>query len=116
MLVWVSVSLADVVDYGEYKFGTRNDAVIFSMQTFSVKLASALAGFLAGVGLSAIGYVANQEPAARTISGMRILMIVIPIVLVLISYIIYAVKFKLKGEFLDEVKEVIAKKHEKEDA
>ena len=29
----VTVVLADVVDYGEYKFGTRNESVTFSIQT-----------------------------------------------------------------------------------
>lgn len=35
----VTVVLADVVDYGEYKLGTRNESVIFSIQTLLVKFA-----------------------------------------------------------------------------
>ena len=47
-----TVMLADIVDYGEYKLGSRNESIIFSAQTLLVKLASALSGWLIGVGLS----------------------------------------------------------------
>ena len=107
MLVLVTVSLADVVDYGEYKFGTRNEAIIFSMQTFVVKLAGAVSGFISGVGLTAIGYVANQDPSPATVSGMQFLMIVVPAILAILTYIIYLLCFKLKGEYLEEVKAAI---------
>lgn len=108
MLVLVTVSLADVVDYGEYKFGTRNEAIIFSMQTFVVKLAGAVSGFISGVGLTIIGFVANQTPAAGTIAGMRVLMILIPGILAILTYVIYLCCYKLRGEYLDEVKTAIA--------
>lgn len=110
MLVLVTVSLADVVDYGEYKFGTRNEAIIFSMQTFVVKLAGAVSGFISGVGLTIIGFVANQAPSAGTVTGMRVLMIVIPAVLAVLTYIIYLFCYKLRGEYLEEVKSAIAAK------
>ena len=41
-----TVMLADIVDYGEYKLGSRNESIIFSAQTLLVKLASALSGWL----------------------------------------------------------------------
>ena len=110
MLVLVTVSLADVVDYGEYKFGTRNEAIIFSMQTFVVKLAGAVSGFISGVGLTAIGYVANQTPSAGTVSGMKVLMIVVPAALAILTYVVYLFCFKLRGEYLDEVKAAIQAK------
>ena len=115
MLVLVTVSLADVVDYGEYKFGTRNEAIIFSMQTFVVKLAGAVSGFISGVGLTAIGYVANQDPSPATVSGMQVLMIVVPAVLAILTYIIYLLCFKLRGEYLEEVKSAIRAKRAQEE-
>lgn len=110
MLVLITVSLADVVDYGEYKFGTRNEAIIFSMQTFVVKLAGAVSGFISGIGLTVIGFVANQTPAAGTVAGMRVLMILIPAVLAVLTYVIYLCCYKLRGEYLEEVKSAIANK------
>ena len=60
VLASTTVMLADVVDYGEYKLGTRNESIIFSCQTLLVKSASAFSGWAIGVGLQMMGYVANQ--------------------------------------------------------
>ena len=45
-----TVMLADVIDYGEVKLGTRNESIVASFQTLLVKTASAVAGWLIGVG------------------------------------------------------------------
>ena len=42
--------MADVIDYGEVKFGVRNESVTCSAQTFLMKAATAAAGGLSGVG------------------------------------------------------------------
>ena len=44
--VIMTIFLSDSVDYGEVMNGTREESVIFSMQTFTVKLASGVAVFL----------------------------------------------------------------------
>ncbi|MGL5314747.1 MAG: melibiose:sodium transporter MelB [Peptostreptococcaceae bacterium] len=98
-----TVMLADVVDYGEFKLGTRNESIVFSVQTLLVKAASAVSGWLVGVGLSLVGYVAGATQTAATIMGMRIIMIGVPIVCAIVMYIIYKSKFKLNGEFHDKV-------------
>ena len=46
--VVITVFLANTVDYGELKNGRREESVIFSMQTFVVKLASGIAAFIIG--------------------------------------------------------------------
>ena len=43
-----TVMLADVIDYGEVKLGTRNESIVASFQTLLVKTASAVAGWLIG--------------------------------------------------------------------
>ena len=40
--VIITVFLANTVDYGEFKNSRRDESVIFSMQTFVVKLASGI--------------------------------------------------------------------------
>ena len=50
--VIMTIFLSDSVDYGEVMNGTREESVIFSMQTFTVKLASGVAVFLVFILLS----------------------------------------------------------------
>ena len=94
-----TVMLADVVDYGEQKTGLRSESIIFSVQTMLVKGAGALAGFLIGFGLTLIGYVPNEVQSAETIVGLKVLMILIPAILVLLSAIIYKKTYRLDERF-----------------
>ena len=99
-----TVMLADIVDYGEYKLGSRNESIIFSAQTLLVKLASALSGWLIGVGLSLIGYVAGAAVQSNiTIIGIRVIMTIIPSIVALVMYVIYKSKYKINGSFHDEI-------------
>ena len=103
-----TVMLADIVDYGEYKLGSRNESIIFSAQTLLVKLASALSGWLRGVGLSLIGYVAGAAVQSNiTIIGIRVIMTIIPSIVALVMYVIYKSKYKINGSFHDEILQVI---------
>lgn len=96
--------MADVIDYGEVKFGVRNESITCSAQTFLMKAAMAVAGGLTGVGLQLVGYNAKAEvQAAGTIMGIRVLMLVIPIILAVLSFFIYKKFYTLKGEKMDEV-------------
>lgn len=103
VLASTTVMLADVVDYGEFKLGTRNESIIFSAQTLLVKSASAFSGWAIGVGLQMMGYVANQEQSAQTIMGMRGLMIFAPIVFIILCFFIYKKYYKLNGDYHEEV-------------
>ena len=98
-----TIMLADVVDYGEYKLGTRNESIVFSVQTLLVKGASAVAGWLVGVGLSLVGYVAGTTQTATTILGMKVIMIWIPIACAIVMYAIYKSKYKINGKFHDKM-------------
>lgn len=103
MLVFITVMLADVVDYGEYKLGTRNESILFSMQTFIVKFAGAFSGFVSGVGLTLIGWQAGVDPGAGTVFGMRVIMIAIPALLSVLCYVMYKTGYKLTGEFYQKM-------------
>ncbi len=112
----VTVVLADVVDYGEFKLGTRNESIVFSVQTLLVKGASAVAGWLVGVGLSLVGYVAGEVQSATTILGMRVIMIWIPIVCAIVMYTIYKSKYKINGKFHDDMLVELEKRKKANDA
>ncbi|WP_455683728.1 melibiose:sodium transporter MelB [Thomasclavelia sp.] len=108
----VTVVLADVVDYGEYKLGTRNESVIFSIQTLLVKFASAMGALFTGFALDATGYTAGATQTLMTQNGMRIIMIAFPIILVILSYIIYKKYYKLNGEYYQRIMNIIALRKE----
>lgn len=107
MLVFITVILSEVVDYGEYKLGTRNESILFSMQTFIVKFAGAFSGFLSGIGLTLIGYQANVQQTAGAENGMRIIMFLVPAILSALCFLIYIKGYKLTPEFYKEVRETI---------
>ena len=98
-----TVMLADVIDYGEVKLGTRNESIVASFQTLLVKTASAVAGWLIGVGLTISGYVENVPQTAQTIFGMRILMGVVPSVITVLAFVIYVRGYKLEGGYLESI-------------
>ena len=112
MLVFITIILSEVVDYGEYKLGTRNESILFSMQTFVVKFAGAFSGFVSGIGLTIIGYKANIEQSAFTENGMRIIMFLIPAILSALCFLIYIKGYKLTPDFYKEVRETIDAKRE----
>ena len=102
-----------VASYGEVKLGTRNESIVASFQTLLVKTASAVAGWLIGVGLTISGFVENVPQTEETIMGMRILMGVVPSVITVLAFVIYAKGYKLDGSFLENIsKQLKAKKVE----
>lgn len=94
--VLTTVFLADTVDYGECKTGRRNESVVFSMQTFVVKLASAVSVLIAGVGLDLIG-LDDTAPvqAESTLVGLRLLMVALPVTGLVFSIVYFMKKYRL---------------------
>lgn len=114
MLVFITVILSEVVDYGEYSLGTRNESILFSMQTFVVKFAGAFSGFVSGIGLTVIGYVANQQQTAGAENGMRVIMFLIPAILSALCFLIYQKGYKLTPDFYAKVRKELYNRNRKE--
>lgn len=113
--VLTTIFLANTVDYGELKNNRRDESVIFSMQTFVVKLASGVAAFLATVCLSifnlssaetteadqVIDFSASVDTASKI--GLRMFMTLIPIVGLLVAMFWFTKKYILTDEKLEEI-------------
>jgi len=101
-----TVFLADVVDYGEYVLGNRNEGVVFSLQTLIVKLTAAFTALAIGFVLELTGYVPNTVQSLATQNSIRVLMCVVPTIGVILAYVVFKSKYKLDDKFM---KKVVAK-------
>ena len=123
--VVVTVFLANTVDYGELKNNRRDESVIFSMQTFVVKLASGIAALVASICLAVFNIQADSTSALdsqglvqkmytlgetqvidnSSVMGLRAVMTVGPIAVLVIAYFIFSKKYILTDEKLQEIGE-----------
>lgn len=128
--VIVTVFLANTVDYGELMNKRRDESVIFSMQTFVVKLASGVAALVASVCLSVFNisessniieavdgsYIKGLSNTLATIKsngaslvsgssvfGLRLTMTIIPVVFLFLAVLIFKKKYILTDEKLREI-------------
>ena len=70
--------MADVADFSEWKTGRRATGMTFSATTFGLKLGLSLGGAFSGWLLSYFGYVAGAEQTEFALSGIRMMMSVLP--------------------------------------
>ncbi len=113
--VLTTVFLANTVDYGDLKNHRRDESVIFSMQTFVVKLASGIAALIAAICLSlnnlkeessdeaeqAFDFAKNVATSSKL--GLRMTMTIIPIIGLFIAIVIFKKKFILTEEKMNEI-------------
>lgn len=111
MFVNQTVMLADIVDYGEYKLGRRNQSLTFSMKGFLQKMAYTLQSIIMYASFSITrfdGSASVQTPAAK--SAISFMMFIVPPVMVLISLVIFSKKYKIYGDFKKEILEAVSSK------
>ncbi|MCM1284470.1 MAG: glycoside-pentoside-hexuronide (GPH):cation symporter [Muribaculaceae bacterium] len=119
LTVLVTVFLANTVDYGELKNNRRDESVIFSMQTFVVKLASGVAALIASICLTLCNLSDDTDAVATasgaSVVGLRMTMTVIPIIGLLIAVFVFHRRFILTEEKVEEIAaQVKAKREAKE--
>ena len=116
LTVITTVFLANTVDYGELKNDRRDESVIFSMQTFVVKLASGVAALVASICLSVnhlqsgtevseadklVDWSLGVSQASR--NGLRMTMAVIPIIGLAIAFFWFKKRYILTDEKVGEI-------------
>lgn len=100
--------IADTVEYGEHKFGRRNDSVTLSLQPFIYKLSSALANGVIGWVVIASGMKDAAGAADMTDAGtvlVKAAMFVVPGVLIAVSYLVYRRFYRLDERRYAEIVE-----------
>ena len=121
--VVVTVFLANTVDYGEIKNYRRDESVIFSMQTFVVKLASGIAALVASICLTIFNIQENSQTVLdmqglldkiassgvlasidnSSVIGLRMIMTIGPTIVLVIALMFFKAKYILNDEKLQEI-------------
>ena len=104
LTVMLTIFLSDTVDYGELKNGRREESVIFSMQTFTVKLASGIAVFIAGVVIKVVALDPQAvSQTVATLNGLRIFMTIPSAVILVIALIVFKKFYRLSDQKMEEI-------------
>jgi len=121
-----SVFLVDTVEYGEWKQGYRSENIVFAMLTFLGKFSGALAALIVGGVLQIVGYISTDEDVKGVFdeateiikqpdgvaSALNILMFAVPPLLIAAALWLYLKKYRLYGDFMDEVTAALQAKRE----
>lgn len=108
-LNWAMVS--DCVEYGEWKSGSRNEALTYSAFTWFRKLSQAVAGFVPGLVLGLVGYVANAEiQSQQTLLAIRSLMFLYPLVMCALAILSILFIYNLTDERYLEITAELAER------
>ena len=126
LTVLTTVFLANTVDYGELKNNRRDESVVFSMQTFVVKLASGVAAFVAAVSLQIFSLSTEATTAAeQTVDfsaavtasskiGLRMTMTIIPVAGLIFAFFWFRKRFILTDERVREIANQVNSKRGKQ--
>ena len=98
--------VCDSIEYGDYMYGTRDDALAFSFQSFGVKVANAITGAGGVLLLAAVGYAAGAEQSASTIRGINMIVNLLP---ALLSYagLLPMLFYKLDEKTMNHIRTVL---------
>jgi Na+/melibiose symporter-like transporter len=123
--VVVTIFLANTVDYGHLKNNRRDESVIFSMQTFVVKLASGISALVASICLAVFNIKENSDVvmtyttflekideirngvvetiSSNSVIGLRLVMTLAPIVVLVVAVLIFKSRYILTDKKLTEI-------------
>ena len=109
LTVLTTIFLANTVDYGHVKNGRRDESVIFSMQTFVVKLASGISALIASICLYVFSISSNTDTevvaslSQTSVTGLRMTMTILPMLGLFIAMYVFRHKYILTDEKIKEL-------------
>ena len=98
--------LPDTVEYGQWKTGIRSEAIVFGFTTFAQKVSIGIAGWILGFLLTATGYESGGVQSAETVSGLLVIMSMIPLALILSEAVLiwrYPIDLALHEQIVNEL-------------
>ncbi|MEG2928569.1 MAG: MFS transporter [Oscillospiraceae bacterium] len=106
--------LMDSIDYGEWKSGTRNDALVMSANSFGTKLGSGIGSSLVAFMLSAIGYIPKVAVQPESVkNGLFGVAIFVPLTVFCINIVIMLIYRKYEKR-MPAIRKELAEKHAKQ--
>lgn len=98
--VIIYMLIADTVEYGTYKSGTRAAGITFSLQCFVAKLKNALIGSLVLISLSTVGFIEGENAIQppQVAGGVWRLFCLMPAVGFSLALIVLVCFYKLKSD------------------
>lgn len=95
--------VADCVDYQELKSGVRTDGTAYATYGLATKFGTAVGGSIGLILLAAFGYQANMQQTPATLSGINVVVNLIPALLFILAGII-SFNWKLTDEVANEIR------------
>lgn len=95
--------LSDCIEYGDWKYGIREEGITYSYMSFGVKLATAVSGSVGVLLLAASGYVAGAEQTEAAKMGINAVVNLVPAVCVFIS-MVPLFFYKLDKKMMDKIR------------
>ena len=97
----------DVADYGEWKFGRRSTALVYSASLFSIKTGIMIGGTLVPIFLGSFGFVRNEVQSATAILGITLAFTLAPGLFALLKGVALWI-YPLDQKRVDDVEQALA--------
>jgi len=113
MLYFIYLIIADVIDEDELKTGVRREGTFFGITNFFMRLAMVLSIVTVSLVFTSTGWETyTTDPGADTIMGLRVLVVVFPI-LALVGTLICLYFYPFSKEHVEEIKKELSELHKK---
>ena len=103
--------LIDAVDYSEWKLGFRGEGIIFSANTFIVKLSGTASRGVLGIGLVLMNYTEGQVATQTLVTGFNAMIFLIPSILFFLT-ILPLVFHKVTNDQQKAIQQMLIEKYE----
>ncbi|OME77394.1 hypothetical protein BK120_26085 [Paenibacillus sp. FSL A5-0031] len=98
---------ADTIEYAQWKTGKRSESIVTAVGTFNGKIGTAIAGAVAGYGLTLFDYSPNVTQSDTALTGINLMMSIIPAMGIVLSIVIisfYDLSEKKYAEIVADLK------------